>query len=86
MDIIQVQAGSGRVPLGWSLVESSVTLVALVLEKGSDTMRLMRPAKCWSRRTFPPQGWRDKASAASVEIKITERENLLHQHTDLWIH
>lgn len=78
-----MQAESGGVSLDWSLVELSVTTVALVLEKGSDTLRLMRPAECWSRLTFPPQGWRDKASAVSVEIKITEIENLLQQHNDL---
>lgn len=80
-----MQTESGRVSLDWldwSLVELSVTTVVLLLEKGSDTMRLMRPAKCWSRLTFPPQGWRDKASAVSVEIQITETDNLLRQHND----
>lgn len=80
MDIIQVHTESGRVSLDRSLVESSGMLVVLVLEKGSDPLRLMRPAECWSRLTFPPQGWRDEASAASVEIKISEeqREDLIH--------
>lgn len=41
MDIVQVQTESGRVSLDWSLVELSVTMVVLVLENGSDTMRLM---------------------------------------------
>lgn len=81
MEIIQVQAGSRRVWLDWSLValRGMTVLVVVVLEKGSDAVRLMRPAKCWSRLTFPPQGWCDEASAVSVEMKTRKKEeNLLY--------